>query len=128
MKGNGHLHYLNFRIPEDGLELKELGEGDDEQCYSTWFYDLSGGKTEYVLTIACMIGKSRMKGEKVVTSLVPYGPEKPRSGMVKLASTNQVGFLKFHHEMKLQQLCFISGGNILGPTERRFHQICSPHR
>jgi hypothetical protein len=31
-----------------------------------------------------------MKGEKVVTNLVPYGPEKPRSGMVRLASTNQV--------------------------------------
>ena len=36
------------------------------------------------------LGKSRMKGEKVVTNLVPYGPEKPRSGMVRLASTNQV--------------------------------------
>ncbi len=43
-----------------------------------------------MITIACMIGKSRMKGEKVVTNLVPYGPEKPRSGMVKMASTNQV--------------------------------------
>jgi len=31
-----------------------------------------------------------MKGEKVVTNLVPYGPEKPRSGMVRLAGTNQV--------------------------------------
>ena len=31
-----------------------------------------------------------MKGEKVVTNLVPYGPEKPRAGMVKNASTNQV--------------------------------------
>ncbi len=54
------------------------------------FYDLHGGRREYVITIACMIGKSRMKGEKVVTNLVPYGPEKPRSGMVKLAGTNQV--------------------------------------
>ena len=36
-----------------------------------------------------MIGKSRMKGEKVVTNLVPYGPEKPRAGMVKMASTDQ---------------------------------------
>jgi hypothetical protein len=25
----------------------------------------NGGRTEYVITIACMIGKSRMKGEKV---------------------------------------------------------------
>ena len=31
-----------------------------------------------------------MKGEKVVTNLVPYGPEKPRSGMLKNAGTNQV--------------------------------------
>ncbi len=31
-----------------------------------------------------------MKGEKVVTNLVPYGPEKPRAGMVKMASTDQV--------------------------------------
>ena len=31
-----------------------------------------------------------MKGEKIVTNLVPYGPEKPRSGMVKIAGTNQV--------------------------------------
>jgi len=31
-----------------------------------------------------------MKGEKVVTNLVPYGPEKPRSGMIKLAGVNQV--------------------------------------
>lgn len=31
-----------------------------------------------------------MKGEKVVTNLVPYGPEKPRSGMLKLAGVNQV--------------------------------------
>ncbi len=31
-----------------------------------------------------------MKGEKVVTNLVPYGPEKPRAGMVKLSSTDQV--------------------------------------
>ena len=30
--------------------------------YSTWFLDLNGGRTEYVITIACMIGKSRMKG------------------------------------------------------------------
>jgi hypothetical protein len=38
----------------------------------------SGGKTEYIVTIACVIGRSRMKGERVVTNLLPYGPEKPR--------------------------------------------------
>ena len=31
-----------------------------------------------------------MKGKKVVTSLVPYGAEKPRAGMVKSASTHSV--------------------------------------
>ena len=49
-----------------------------------------GGRTEYVITIACMIGKSRMKGEKVVTSLVPYGAEKPSAGMLKTFSTYSV--------------------------------------
>lgn len=62
----------------------------NKPAYSVWFYDLIGGKTEYVITIACMIGKSRMKGEKVVTTLMPYGPEKPRSGMLKSSGTNQV--------------------------------------
>ena len=31
-----------------------------------------------------------MKGYTVATYLVPYGPEKPKSGMVKESSTNQV--------------------------------------
>ena len=66
---------------------------------------VAGGKTEYIVTIACVIGRSRMKvsklyfrqeflfgkqtkqfflynfimkGERVVTNLLPYGPEKPR--------------------------------------------------
>ena len=58
--------------------------------YNTWFYDLNGGKTEYVITISVVIGKSRMKGEKVVTPLLPYGAEKPRSGMVKAAQPDAV--------------------------------------
>ena len=37
--------------------------------YNTWFYDLQGGRTEYVITIACMIGKSRMKGTVTTTKL-----------------------------------------------------------
>ena len=37
-----------------------------------------------------MIGKSRMKGDKVVTSLVPYGAEKPSAGMLKTFSTYSV--------------------------------------
>ena len=31
-----------------------------EMNYHTWFYDLHGGRTEYVITIACMIGKKRL--------------------------------------------------------------------
>ncbi len=58
--------------------------------YSTTFPDLNGGRVEYTVTIATMIGKSRMKGERLVTHLVPYGPEKPGNGMVKLAGTHQV--------------------------------------
>ena len=30
------------------------------------------------------------QGEKIVTNLVPYGPEKPRSGMVRSSATRQV--------------------------------------
>ena len=49
----------------------------------------------FFLIFRCMIGKSRMKGEKVVTNLVPYGPEKPRAGMVKMAATDQaISFTK----------------------------------
>ena len=69
-------------------EFKHQLSGTD--VYSTWFKDLNGGRTEYVLTIATMIGKSRMKGEKVVTNLVPYGAERPRSGMTKSACSHSV--------------------------------------
>ena len=58
--------------------------------YTAWFFDLQGGKTEYVITIACVIGKSRMKGERIVVCLLPYGPEKPRGGIVKSTTTNDV--------------------------------------
>jgi hypothetical protein len=68
-----------------------LAKKDNETGnYSTWFYDLVGGKTEYVITIACIIGKSRMKGEKLVTNLVPYGAERPRNGMLDNAGTTEV--------------------------------------
>ncbi len=33
------------------------------------------------MTIATVIGRSRMKGERIVTNLLPYGPEKPRLGL-----------------------------------------------
>ena len=67
--------------------------------YGTWFFDLYGGRTEYVITIACMIGKSRMKGEKIVTHLLPYGPEKPAMGMVKSTKTRQVSHLSMYDLM-----------------------------
>eukprot|EP00092_Neocalanus_flemingeri_P032028 GFUD01034810.1.p1 GENE.GFUD01034810.1~~GFUD01034810.1.p1 ORF type:complete len:905 (+),score=215.05 GFUD01034810.1:108-2822(+) len=68
--------------------LKE--EIDKDGNYVAWFFDLQGGKTEYVVTIACVIGKSRMKGERIVTTLLPYGPEKPRAGVVKTFTTDEV--------------------------------------
>jgi hypothetical protein len=61
-----------------------------DENYSAIFLDLAGGKTEYIVTIACVIGKSRMKGERIVTTLLPYGPEKPRAGMIKATTTNEV--------------------------------------
>ncbi len=69
------------------LKADDLAEN---RKYSTWFYDLLGGKTEYVITIAVVIGKSRMKGEKKVTTLVPYGPERPKNGILEKAGTNQI--------------------------------------
>ncbi|XP_023323607.1 uncharacterized protein LOC111697737 isoform X2 [Eurytemora carolleeae] len=58
--------------------------------YSAWFSDLAGGRTEYIVTIACVIGRSRMKGERIVTNLLPYPPEKPRTGMCKITGTHEV--------------------------------------
>ena len=63
---------------------------DSSGLYSAWFFDLQGGKTEYVITIACVIGKSRMKGERIVTTLLPYGPEKPRGGIIKTSTTDEI--------------------------------------
>ena len=75
------------------LDLEEAAGDSNTSLYECWFHDLNGGKTEYVITISVMIGKSRMKGEKVVTNLKPYGAEKPRSGMVKGAETDAVEIL-----------------------------------
>jgi hypothetical protein len=33
----------------------DAGVNTDDLTYYMWFYDLAGGKTEYVITIACMI-------------------------------------------------------------------------
>ena len=70
---------------------KHTWEKDSNGNYHTVFYDLQGGKTEYIVTIACVIGKSRMKGERIVTTLKPYGPEKPRGGKIsKSVNTHEV--------------------------------------
>ena len=69
-------------------KLKE--EKDKDGNYSAWFFDLQGGRTEYVVTVACVIGKSRMKGAQFVTTLLPYGPVKPRGGIVQTARTNDL--------------------------------------
>ena len=69
---------------------KVKDDKDSEGNYSAWFYDLQGGRTEYIVTIACVIGRSRMKGEQVVTTLLPYGPERPPGGLVKTVTTEEV--------------------------------------
>ena len=63
---------------------------DSGGMYSAWFFDLTGGKTEYIITIATVIGQSRMKGERIVTTLLPYGPEKPRAGIIKTVQTDEI--------------------------------------
>ena len=69
-------------------KIKE--DKDHDGNYSAWFYDLQGGRTEYVITIACVIGRSRMKGEQIVTTLLPYGPETPRGGLIKTVTEDEV--------------------------------------
>jgi hypothetical protein len=83
--------------------------------YGTWFFDLNGGRTEYVITIACMIGKSRMKGEKIVTHLLPYGPEKPAMGMVKSTKTRQVSRPLMYDLMWRAQNDVFRGCNFIFP-------------
>ena len=41
---------------------------------------LKGGQTSYVITIACIIGKTRLKGTKLMTKLRPRPPKKPARG------------------------------------------------
>jgi hypothetical protein len=75
---------------ESANNIKKGDKNMISKGYHKWFYDLIGGRTEYVITIACVIGRSRMKGQKIVTTLVPYGPEMPKSGILEKAGTNQV--------------------------------------
>ncbi|XP_023334449.1 uncharacterized protein LOC111705966 isoform X2 [Eurytemora carolleeae] len=63
---------------------------DIDNNYTACFTDLEGGRTEYIVTIACVIGRSRMKGERIVTNLLPFGPVKPRNGMCKSTETHEV--------------------------------------
>jgi len=72
------------------LKAKTVDDLENDDPYRASFLDLNGGKTEYIITIVCVIGKSRMKGIRIVTTLLPYGPEKPRSGMIKDVSTNEI--------------------------------------
>ncbi len=61
-----------------------------DHTYSAVFSELEGGRVEYVVTVSCVIGKSRMKGETVVSNLMPYGPERPRNGLVRSADSDQI--------------------------------------
>ncbi|TRY63902.1 hypothetical protein TCAL_14320 [Tigriopus californicus] len=70
-------------FPAETVNHSQTISSNTGSIYAACFRDLSGGKTEYVITIACKVGSSRMKGEKVVTHLAPRGPEKPRNGMLK---------------------------------------------
>ena len=45
------------------VKLKEDRDRDGQ--YSAWFTDLEGGRTEYVITIACVVGRSRLAGRRV---------------------------------------------------------------
>ena len=72
------------------LKAKTVDALENDDPYRACFLDLNGGKTEYIITIVCVIGKSRMKGIRIVTTLLPYGPEKPRAGMIKNVSTNEI--------------------------------------
>ena len=69
---------------------KQEEDLENDDYYSAVFNDLNGGKTEYIITIACVIGKSRMKGQRIITTLLPLGPETPRTGIVKSCNTTEI--------------------------------------
>ena len=99
LEGNSHkgLHVDSYDVtifPTETVDhcktLVPKQKNTESGNYTAWFFDLEGGKTEYVITIACVIGKSRMKGERIVTTLLPYGAVKPRNGIVKSSGTDEV--------------------------------------
>ena len=92
-KGLKVASYAVSIFPQESLKTsvtktKDAKDGDGN--YSASFNDLQGGKTEYVITISCVIGRSRMKGEQITTFLLPYGPEVPRQGLFTNVSQNEV--------------------------------------
>ena len=92
-KGIAVDSYVSTIFPADtsNNSVTKAVQGEADKDYTAGFYDLQGGKTEYVVTVACVIGQSRMKGARVVTTLLPHGPElPPRTGLVRNVSTNQV--------------------------------------
>ena len=72
--------------PAESFQNKLTKEGQlrsqlsPDWSYQAEFTDLQGGTTEYVVTIATVIGKSRMRGERIVTYLAPSGPEEHPDG------------------------------------------------
>ena len=68
---------------------------------------MNGGRVEYVISVACIVGKSRMKGYTIPTYLVPYGPEMPKSGMVKEVTENEAEILWYppNGDFKKYLLC-----------------------
>ena len=70
------------------VKLKEDRDRDGQ--YSAWFTDLEGGRTEYVITIACVVGRSRLAGRRVVTALPPAGPDQRPGGLVTNTGSHQL--------------------------------------
>lgn len=48
--------YCDLFVTFSTLNCFRRNNNYENQFYNTWFYDLHGGRTEYVITIACMIG------------------------------------------------------------------------
>ena len=65
----GYWHYLNDMVAVLGGRFFKFHS-----------LTLKGGQTSYVITIACIIGKTRLKGTKLITKLRPRPPKKPARG------------------------------------------------
>ncbi len=120
---------INFALP--GRNVNSLNWRWRQKHNNKIF---SGGKTEYIVTIACVIGRSRMKGERVVTNLLPYGPEKPRwepeipANKLKNAGKYNDAFdcrRFFSQSGHAEAGQHPRGGDLLGAAQGRLHQIRS---